>query len=212
LLMSLLIAVSVQGLSGPEQLLEKAQVKYQSLQSLRASFTQTYRSSRFSRNITEKGMVWFQKGGKMKWEYLEPEKKVFLSDGADYYYYLPEEKQVIKAPMMMRNGEQHSPTLFLAGRGDFMRDFGAQWSSPNPSDHLLKLTPLTPQPDFRYLIVDVAPSTGLILRLTAVDDYDNRTEFTFQSIEENPPLPDHFFAFHAPPGTDVIYQKNGDEE
>ncbi len=215
LLVFLSVCIAAQGATTtpatPQQLLDKLQKKYESLQSFKANFTQSYQSKRFSQKIVEKGTVYFEKGGKMRWDYQQPEKKLFVSDGVNYFYYMPEDKQVIKAPMQMQS-DQHSPTLFFAGRGNFVRDFRAEWSSPDPAAHLLKLTPVEPQPDFRYLIADVDPSTGLILRLVVVDDYDNRTEYTFNSIQENPPLPNDFFAFHAPPGTDVIYQRDESKE
>lgn len=194
----------------PGQLLDRLQKKYDSLQSFRANFTQTYQSKRFSEKIVEKGVVYFQKGGKMRWDYQLPEKKLFVSDGSNYFYYMPQDRQVIKAPMQVAT-DQHSPTLFFAGRGNFSRDFRAEWSSPDPQAHLLKLTPVEQQPDFKYLIADVDPVTGLILRLVIVDEYDNRTEFTFNSIQENPPIPNGYFAFQAPPGTDVIYQRDEKE-
>jgi outer membrane lipoprotein-sorting protein len=53
----------------------------------------------------------------------------------------------------------------------------------------------------------VDPVEGFIQRLVVVDSYDNRTEYTFQKIQENPSLPANLFAFQPPPGTDVIYQQ-----
>jgi outer membrane lipoprotein carrier protein len=189
-----------------DDLVAKMQRKYESLDSFKANFTQTYESKRFSDHLVEKGVVYFHKGGLMKWLYNEPEKKVFLSDGLFYQYYVEDDKQLVKVPVQ-ENDDQRSPALFLAGRGNFQRDFRAEWSDPRPGSHLVKLTPLKPQPDFAYLIVDVDPVRGLIERLLVVDEYDNRTEYTFLEIQENPKLEPNFFAFQPPPGTDIIYQR-----
>lgn len=188
------------------QLVQKLQSKYETLDSLKANFTQSYTSKRFSEKMVEKGIVYFRKGGLMKWEYKAPEPKVFLSDGTYYYYYLIEDKQVVKA-VAEQGTDQHSPTLFLAGRGNFLKDFRAEWADPRPGTHLLKLTPLRSQPDFKYLIVDVDPVSGVILGLVVVDPYENRTEYRFESIQENPKLPPDFFTFHQPAGTEVIFQQ-----
>ena len=131
---------------------------------------------------------------------------MFLSDGLFYQYYVEDDKQLVKVPVQ-ENDDQRSPALFLAGRGNFQRDFRAEWSDPRPGSHLVKLIPLKPQPDFAYLIVDVDPVRGLIERLLVVDEYDNRTEYTFLEIQENPKLEPNFFAFQPPPGTDIIYQR-----
>ncbi len=192
-----------------DQLVSKLQSKYVSLDGLKASFTQSYQSKRFSDKITEKGTVYFRKGGLMRWEYQEPEKKIFVCDGNHYFYYVVEDKQVIKADADQE--DRHSPALFLAGRGSFAKDFRAEWADQRPGSHLIKLIPVTLQPDFEYMIVDVDPVGGLILRLLVVDVYENRTEYTFQQIQENPKLPDGFFAFQPPKGTEVLYQQ-GDEE
>jgi outer membrane lipoprotein carrier protein len=142
----------------------------------------------------------------MKWEYREPEPKTFVSDGLYYYYYVPEDKQVVKAPVHA-GGDQRSPTLFLAGRGNFLTDFRYEWADPRQGSHLVKLTPIKDQSDFQSLILDVDPVSGLILRLVVVDEYDNRTEYRFTQMQENPQIPANFFAFQPPPGTDVIFQQ-----
>ncbi len=189
-----------------DELVQKLQQKYSTLEGFKANFTQSYQSQRFSDGLSESGIVYLKKGGRMKWQYTKPEPKMFVSDGMFYYYYVPEDKQVIKSPI--NPGEQHSPTLFLAGRGDFVHDFKAEWSDPRPGSHLIKLTPLKPQPDFQSLIVDVDPVSGLILRLLVIDEFSNRTEYKFTQIQENPQFPDNFFTFQPPPGTDVIYQRS----
>ncbi|MCI0416858.1 outer membrane lipoprotein carrier protein LolA [bacterium] len=181
------------------------------MEALQADFSQSYQSKRFSGSTrTESGVVYLRKGGLMKWEYKQPEKKIFVSDGIFYFYYVPEDKQVVKSAV--DNHNQQSPALFLAGRGSFAKDFKAQWADPRPGSRLVKLIPVKQQPDFEYLIVEVDPVRDLILRLVVVDSYDNRTEYRFTNIRENPPLPTNFFIFQAPPGTDVILQRREADE
>jgi outer membrane lipoprotein carrier protein len=204
-----LVAVPVHADAPLDSLMQKLQQKYANLNTMKASFTQSYQSKRFSEKLQEGGMVYFKKGGLMKWDYTTPEKKLFVSDGFFYYYYVVQDKQVVKTPVDQK-GDQHSPALFLAGRGDFLKDFHATWSDPRPGSHLVRLTPVDPQPDFKYLIVDVDPFSGIVLRLLVVDEYENRTEYTFQQIEENPSLAPNFFSFDPPSGTDVIFQRSGE--
>ncbi|PWT93735.1 MAG: outer membrane lipoprotein carrier protein LolA [Acidobacteria bacterium] len=204
-LILLLLASPVFADASLDDLMTKLESRYENLKTMEAHFTQSYQSKRFADQITEKGIVYFQRGGLMKWDYQQPEQKLFISDGTHYYYYVPQDKQVIKAPAEQGN-DQHSPALFLAGRGNFLHDFKAEWADPRSGSHSVKLTPIRPQPDFKYLVVEVDPVQGYIQRLLIVDQYDNRTEFAFQQIQENPSLPSNFFAFQPPPGTDVIYQ------
>jgi outer membrane lipoprotein carrier protein len=194
-----------------DSVVDKLQKKYQNMESFQANFTQSYQSQRFSGSTqTESGVVYLRKGGLMKWEYQKPERKIFVSDGLFYFYYVPQDKQVVKSPV--DNHNQQSPALFLAGRGNFAKDFKAQWADPRPGTRLVKLIPVKEQPDFEYLIVDVDPVRDLVLRLVVVDSYDNRTEFRFTNIRENPSLPSNFFVFQTPPGTDVILQRREADE
>lgn len=206
----LLFATPVSADPNLDDLMSKLQKRYENLTALQANFTQTYQSKRFSDKMTEKGVVYLKKGGLMRWEYQQPESKLFLSDGMFYYYYVKQDKQVVKARASEKS-DQRSPAMFLAGRGNFLKDFHAEWSDPRAGSHVVKLTPVTEQPDFQYLIVQVDPVEGFIQRLVVVDSYDNRTEYTFQQIQENPSLPANLFAFQPPPGTDVIYQQ-GDSD
>ncbi len=192
----------------PDALVGKLQNCYRTIDSMKAALHKVIVQNAFRMRSPKKGRS-TSKGGLMRWEYEQPEKKVFVSDSEFYWYYVPDDKQVIKAPVSA-NG-QNSPTLFLAGRGDFGRDFRAEWADPRPGSHIVRLTPLAPQPDFKYLIVDVDPVKGLVLRLEVVDEYDNRTEYTFQQIKENPSLPENFFTFQPPPGTDILFQRQDKE-
>ncbi|HJZ12936.1 MAG TPA: outer membrane lipoprotein carrier protein LolA, partial [Acidobacteriota bacterium] len=183
LLVFLLFISTAHGDAALNNLMEKLQNKYQNLGTLKANFTQSYASKRFSDRIVEEGVVYLRKGGYMKWEYQKPERKIFISDGRYFIYYVPEDKQAIKASL--DRSDVHSPALFLAGRGNFLTDFRAEWADPRPGSNLVKLIPIRPQLDFQYLNAQVDPASGLILRLVVVDSYENRTEYSFQQIKEN---------------------------
>ena len=60
-----------------------------------ARFTQGYRSGMLGREVTERGVVSIKRPGRMRWEYKDPEPKLFISDGKTFYFYVPADKQVI---------------------------------------------------------------------------------------------------------------------
>ncbi len=66
-----------------------------SIKDFSADFVHTYQGGVLRKQLTEHGHVLIKKPGKMRWEYMPPEKKLFVSDGIKVYSYVPEDKQVI---------------------------------------------------------------------------------------------------------------------
>ena len=46
------------------------------------------------REIVERGVVSIKRPGRMRWEYKDPEAKLFISDGRTFYFYVPADRQV----------------------------------------------------------------------------------------------------------------------
>src|SRR5215471_774200 len=78
-----------------EQYVHAFESSYHGVNTLRADFTQTYTSG--GRTRVESGTVSLAKGGRMRWDYREPEAKLFVSDGKELSLYVPAEKQVSRS-------------------------------------------------------------------------------------------------------------------
>jgi outer membrane lipoprotein carrier protein len=198
-------------LSGAEltavQLTEALQRKYDSIKDLSADFVHTYQGGLLRKQLTERGHVWIKKPGKMRWEYMSPEKKLFVSDGVKIYSHLPADNQVI-VNSVPEGDEAGGPALFLAGKGHLMRDF-----TPSATDlpkgfsgggRAIKLVPKTPQPDYDALIVVVDPQSFGLQGWTTVDPQGGRATIVFANLKENVGTPDKIFAFSIPRGAEVI--------
>src|SRR5436309_9261157 len=107
--------------SAEESLAEQLQRKYASIKDFSADFVHAYQGGVLHKQITERGHVLIKKPGKMRWEYTSPEKKLYISDGVRIYSYTPEDKQVIVSAVP--RDEQAGALLFLAGKGNVLRDF-----------------------------------------------------------------------------------------
>ena len=83
-----------------------------------------YQGGVLKKKITERGHVLIKKPGKMRWEYSQPEKKLFVSDGVKVYSYVPADKQVTVGAVP-KDDQAGAPILFLAGKGNLARDFKA---------------------------------------------------------------------------------------
>ena len=58
----------------------------------------------------------------MRWDYKEPEPKVFVSDGRRIYLHVPADNQVIISPVPEED-QATTAVLFLVGKGNLTRDF-----------------------------------------------------------------------------------------
>jgi outer membrane lipoprotein carrier protein len=166
-----------------------------------ARFTQSYRSGMLGREITERGVLQVKRPGRMRWEYKDPEAKLFVTDGHTFYFYVPADKQVIVSEQDAR----HSlAARLLSGRGGLLDEFVASLEVPEEEGVLrLKLVPRQPQADVERATVDVEPR-GRIRAILLEDVQGNRTRFRFEAVRENTGLKDELFRFEVPRGVEVI--------
>jgi outer membrane lipoprotein carrier protein len=166
-----------------------------------ARFTQSYRSGLLGREITERGVVQIKPPGRMRWEYKDPEDKLFVTDGRTFYFYVPADKQVIVSEQDVK----HSlAARLLSGKGGILDEFTATVEEPEEQGVLrLKLVPRQPQSDVERATVDLEPR-GRIRAILLEDVQGNRTRFRFEDVRENTGVADRAFRFEVPKGVEVI--------
>jgi outer membrane lipoprotein carrier protein len=188
-----------------DELSAKVQQRYDTIRDFEADFVQTYEGGMLRTKTTERGTMAVKKPGRMRWVYSGKERKEFVSDGQRIYSYLPSDKQVIVSPLPAP--EQTTPALFLAGRGNLVRDFTASLAElPGAPGGLvgLKLVPRHADPEIEWLILGVDPATYQIRHLVSTDRQGGRSTFSFTNLKENRNLSDKIFTFQIPRGVDVI--------
>ena len=188
----------------PEALAKALQARYQNVRDFTADFVQTYRGGVLRTETRERGTVAVKKPGRMRWVYTDPERKEFVSDGQKMYSYIPEDRQVMVSDVPA-DSEAPTPVLFLAGKGDLVKDFTASTApSPVTGSVGLKLTPRKSEPEYEYLIVAIDPTTLQIRALTTRDRQGGESTLRFENLQENKGISDKDFAFRIPRGVDVI--------
>ena len=189
-----------------DKLIDALQVKYDSVRNFSAAFEQTYAGGVLRTTLVERGTVMIKKPGKMRWRYTSPEEKLFVSDGASLYSYLPIDRQVIVGAVP--SGDSVStPALFLAGRGDLSHDFSAAYddaAEAPPGAWAVELTPARSDVDYTRLTLVVDRESLSVTQVRATDFQGAVSTFTFSDLKENQEMPDDLFAFTIPPGVEVI--------
>jgi outer membrane lipoprotein carrier protein len=181
------------------------QARYDRISDFTADFTQHYQSGVLKRKVTERGTLQVKKPGKMRWDYTDPEKKLFISDGARISLYVPADKQVTVTPVPSQD-EATTAVLFLVGKGNLTRDFTVTFTkNQEAGTHGLRLQPKLPERDYDWLEIVVDQSTLQIRSLTAADRQGGQSTFVLSKVKENVGLSDKTFAFIPPRGTDVIH-------
>ena len=185
-----------------DALAKDLQTRYQTIRDFTADFVQSYRAGALKVQTSESGTVAVKKPGKMRWTYVKPDRKEFVSDGSKMSVYIAEEKQVT-----VRDAADlaATPDLFLSGRGDIVRDFTPSYVDSRVAGTIaLKLVPRKTEPEYEYLILALDPAKLQIRGLTSRDHQGGESTFTFTNMRENRGLSDKDFVFQPPRGVTVV--------
>ncbi len=171
-----------------------------------ADFVQTYEGGMLRSRLVERGSVKVKRPGLMRWDYIDPEPKLYLADGEQFYSYLELDAQVMVGAMPSLE-EATTAMQFLAGAGSIVDDFTAAFDvvDNQPADTIaLRLDPIRSERDFEFLVVVVDQRTLAIRQLVAHDFGGGVSTYQFGNLQENTGLTDSPFRFDIPPGTNVI--------
>jgi outer membrane lipoprotein carrier protein len=183
-----------------EPLARRIEERHQGFADLTARFTQTYRSGLLGREVLERGVLSLKRPGRMRWEYREPERKLFVLNGKTSYFYVPADRQVI---VREETDVRSLTSLLLAGRGDILARFAVTVEAETATGARLRLVPRDADPEVRQALLDVDASAR-IRALEFQDAQGNRSQFAFDDIRENVGLSDRMFEFEIPKGVEVI--------
>lgn len=178
---------------------------YNHLRSLEAEFTELYRGSGMER--TESGTLWLKKPGKMRWEYRSPKEKLFVSDGKDAWFYVPEDRQARKSAAKKLD-DLRSPLAFLLGKTKLEKELrGLSIASDvvpmQNGDTMLRGVPRGLEDQVSEILIEVTQDDRISrLILQGVDGA--LTEYRFSAQKENVAIADGRFGFRPPTGTEVV--------
>ena len=181
---------------------------YNHLHTLQAEFTESYRGAGMER--TESGTLLLKKPGKMRWEYRSPKEKLFLDDGKNAWFYLPEDRQVRKTPAKKLD-DLRSPLSFLLGKTRLEKELKGVSLAPDvqparPGNVVLRGVPVRWADRISQVLLEVTPD-NLIVRLIIDEADGSTTEYDLAEQKENLDIADSRFKFVPPAGTEVIEEE-----
>ena len=192
-----------------DALARSVQAHYQQVKDFTANFEQAYVGGALKRRSVERGTVAIRKPGRMRWDYESPEKKLFVSDGTRMYFYVPADRQV-RVSAMPEAGRVPTPILFLAGRGDLLRDFKVEEvAAPAGATgaRALRLRPVRAETEYDTLTLVVDGTSYAMRQLIVADGQGGTSTFSFTNLRENVGVADSRFVFTMPKGVDVVTQE-----
>src|SRR5246127_2001315 len=159
---------------------------YNHLRSLQAEFTEVYRGAGMDR--TESGTLWLKKPGKMRWEYRSPREKLFVSDGKDAWFYVPDDRQARKSPAKKLE-DPRSPLASLLGKTRLEKELRGLSLAPDvaplqPGDVVLRGVPSALAEQWNEVALEITPQNQIVrIVLQGVDG--SSTEYRFTDEKEN---------------------------
>ena len=200
---------------------------YRHVQTLRAIFLERYSEGPRDAHV-ESGTVYFQRPGRMRWEYESPEKKLFLADGKTVWFYVPADRTVTRGPVK-QSADWRTPLALLTGQVNLMR----LCSKVELADHSLGLPPshavlrclpkgetrsndstgnyrphdstdLPGAGEFTEVLIEVDSLNGELARVEVRQRGGIQLEYRFGDWRENLPLPEEIFHLNAPAGVAVV--------
>ena len=193
-----------------EEYVRQFESSYHAVRTLRANFTQTYASGGMTPRI-ESGVVYFARGGLMRWDYQRPQAKLFLSDGKTIVLYIPEEKQLTRSPLKASD-DIRVPFRLLLSRLDLHRVFSRIEFAPDalehqPADRVLRAYPKKGfEEEYHEVLIVVSPQFD-IRRLVVTLPDQSTMEFSFDHLVRDVRVSRSLFRFTPPPETEVIDQQ-----
>jgi len=180
--------------------------KYSGMKGLAAEFIQSYEGPDGQR-VRESGHLLLKRNGKARWDYTEPERKIFVSDGKNIYFYVLGERYASRTSVK-QSGDPQIPFLFLLGHRDLRSEFSriellSDERAAMPGNRVLRLVPKRAPEEFKRLLVEVNPVSFEVRRLVIFERNGARMDFLLANVRENYVASDQEFAFTPPRGVTV---------
>jgi outer membrane lipoprotein carrier protein len=221
-LLSCLVAAVLVRTHNADRVRHALEARYQHARTLEAAFFERYSDGNGDVQ-SESGTVYFSRPGRMRWEYESPERKLFLVDGKNVWFYVPADHTASHA-QLKESSDWRTPIALLVGKADLSQLCrtievvgGPAGSGANTDreplsagDTVLRCTPRGESVEVRSkqaIFLEVDPEAYLV-RVVIHEPGDVTTEFRFGNWRQNIPVPEEKFHFEPPPGVSIVDEES----
>jgi outer membrane lipoprotein carrier protein len=185
------------------------QKRYASVETVTGSFRQIFRAPGIDQ--VESGVFRMKKPCLMRWEYRQPEEKLFIADGRNAFLYVPQDRQVTIQPFSSAD-MRDTPLELLLGQADIKRNYVASWETilkPQVEKTLLiRLMPRRNGGEYESLILEIDQTTFDLRRIVMRESGGNTSEFFLTNVTTNAKLSNSDFQFKPPKGVEKVRMNN----
>jgi outer membrane lipoprotein carrier protein len=170
---------------------------------LECRFDQRLVSGALGADARESGVLYVERPGKLRWDYLDPERKTVLVNGDRTVLYVHEDRQWIRGRLSEEQGIL--PALLAGGRplGDLFVatevDAGGERGKAR-----VKLVPRRAPEGVEEILLTLGERDHAIERAEVRDGAGNRVEYRFSRLKRNRGIDPGLFALEPPPGVEVL--------
>lgn len=201
------VGAGVQSPAAPPvaRLVANLQAHYDRIADFSADFEHHYAGGVLRTTDVERGTMHVKKPRRWRFDYVDPEPKLFVCDGTTIHSWFPADRQVIVSPLPAGAGASTSAAL-LAGEGDLLRDFTARYAAGPPPDGAwsIELRPVAGDAGYESLILTVDRTTLDILEIATTDFQGGVSTYVLSNVMQNQGLSDTLFRFDVPADVEVI--------
>jgi chaperone LolA len=179
---------------------------WETVTSLKASFEQVVEVPALEKSDRFRGSMYFLTPNFIRLEYTRPKGQLLVADGADWWFYMPQEEipQVLRAPM--KQGETEAPVYILGGR--MAERFTGELRGSEPRGGadcwVLDLEPRAGNSYYHTLRAWVDKTTFATRAVRYVDESGNFNTFDLSNVTTGVELPGGIFSFRPPDNAQVL--------
>ncbi len=188
-------------------LLQEVQTQYQKSSGVQAQFDQVTDIKATKQVKKAKGRIWIQRPNKLRWETLEPDPNILVSDGKTFWFYTPPFDKDERGQVIVKKTKQVQTQFLnalLSGSFDFGN--GATSIEEKGKDAFILKPKAGTAGDVLTAMITINPESRMITQVFLTHTSGNTTEIKLREINLSSKFDEKLFKFVPDKHTDQIVE------